>query len=93
MSIKTPILWALKLIRFRKPLLSAIGHQYDRNRSLQRGSSRFRYRYNIMMSAGEQDRAKPLDAGANGYLKKPFDVSQILSVVELNLSKVGDRFP
>jgi two-component system KDP operon response regulator KdpE len=39
----------------------------------------------IVMSTGEENRAKALDAGANDYLKKPFDVSQIFSCVELNL--------
>jgi DNA-binding response OmpR family regulator len=43
----------------------------------------------IIMSAGEENKAKALDAGANDYLKKPFGVSQIFSCVELNLRKVG----
>jgi DNA-binding response OmpR family regulator len=38
----------------------------------------------VMMSAGEESRAKALKAGANDYLKKPFGASQIFSCVELN---------
>ena len=39
----------------------------------------------VVMSAGEERRGNALDAGANGYLKKPFGVSQIFSCVELHL--------
>ena len=39
----------------------------------------------VVMSAGEESRAKALDAGADDYLKKPFGVSQIFSCVELHL--------
>jgi DNA-binding response OmpR family regulator len=39
----------------------------------------------VIMSAGEESRAKVLDAGANDYLKKPFGVSQIFQCVELHL--------
>lgn len=41
----------------------------------------------IMMSAGEESRARSLEAGANDYLKKPFGVSEIFSCVELNLGE------
>ena len=41
----------------------------------------------IIMSAGEENKARALDAGANDYLKKPFGVSQIFSCVELHLGK------
>ena len=41
----------------------------------------------VVMSAGEEGRAKALDAGANDYLKKPFGVSQIFSCVELHSAK------
>jgi DNA-binding response OmpR family regulator len=41
----------------------------------------------VIMSAGEENRARALDAGANDYLKKPFGVSQIFSCVELHLGK------
>jgi two-component system KDP operon response regulator KdpE len=40
----------------------------------------------IIMSAGEENRARALDAGANDYLKKPFGTSQIFSCVKLNLT-------
>jgi len=43
----------------------------------------------VIMSAGEESRAKALEVGANDYLKKPFGVSQIFSCVELNLGKAG----
>ena len=41
----------------------------------------------IMMSAGEENEARSLDAGANDYLKKPFGVSEIFSCLELHLGK------
>ena len=41
----------------------------------------------IIMSAGEENKARALDAGADDYLKKPFGVSQIFSCVELHLGK------
>jgi two-component system KDP operon response regulator KdpE len=41
----------------------------------------------IIMSAGEENKARALDAGANDYLKKPFGISQIFSCVELHLGK------
>jgi DNA-binding response OmpR family regulator len=41
----------------------------------------------IIMSAGEESRAKALEVGANDYLRKPFGVSQIFSCVELHLGK------
>jgi two-component system KDP operon response regulator KdpE len=41
----------------------------------------------IIMSAGEENKARALDAGANDYLKKPFGVSQIFSCVGLHLSE------
>jgi len=41
----------------------------------------------IMMSAGEENRARALNAGANDYLRKPFGVSQIFSCVKLNLGE------
>jgi DNA-binding response OmpR family regulator len=40
-----------------------------------------------MMSAGEENRARALNAGANDYLRKPFGVSQIFSCVKLNLGE------
>ena len=43
----------------------------------------------VMTRAEEDSRAKSLDAGINDYLKKPFDVSQIVSRIELNLGKAG----
>jgi two-component system KDP operon response regulator KdpE len=43
----------------------------------------------VMMSAGEESRAKALDAGANDYLKKPFGVSQIFSCVKFHLGEAG----
>ena len=43
----------------------------------------------VMMSAGEESRAKALDAGANDYLKKPFGVSQIFSCVKFHLGEEG----
>ena len=41
----------------------------------------------VIMSAGEESRAKARDAGANDYLKKPFGVSQIFACLELSLGK------
>jgi two-component system KDP operon response regulator KdpE len=43
----------------------------------------------VIMSAGEESKAKALDAGANDYLKKPFGVSQIFACLELNLGEGG----
>jgi DNA-binding response OmpR family regulator len=43
----------------------------------------------IIMSAGEESRARALEAGATGYLKKPFGVSQISSCVKLHLGEAG----
>ena len=43
----------------------------------------------VIMSAGEESRAKALDAGANDYLKKPFGVSQIFACLKLNLGEDG----
>ena len=40
----------------------------------------------IIMSAGEENRKRALDAGANDYLRKPFGISQIFSCVKLNLT-------
>jgi len=45
----------------------------------------------IIMSAGEENRTRALDAGANNYLRKPFGVSQIFSCVKLNLTN-GPEF-
>jgi DNA-binding response OmpR family regulator len=41
----------------------------------------------IIMSAGEENRARALAAGAHDYLKKPFSVSQMFSCVKLHLGK------
>jgi DNA-binding response OmpR family regulator len=41
------------------------------------------------MSAGEENRARALEAGANDYLKKPFGVSEIFACMESNLGKAG----
>jgi DNA-binding response OmpR family regulator len=41
----------------------------------------------VVMSTGEEHRAKALDAGANDYLSKPFGVAQVFSCVELNLRR------
>jgi two-component system KDP operon response regulator KdpE len=43
----------------------------------------------VIMSAGEENRARALDAGANDYLKKPFGVSQIFSCVKLHLGEAA----
>jgi DNA-binding response OmpR family regulator len=43
----------------------------------------------VIMTAGEENRARALAAGANDYLKKPFGVSQIFSCVKLNLGEAG----
>jgi DNA-binding response OmpR family regulator len=43
----------------------------------------------VIMSAGEENRARALAAGANDYLKKPFGVSQIFSCVKLHLGEAG----
>ena len=40
----------------------------------------------IVMSAGEENRARALDAGANDYLKKPFGVSDIFSCLKMVLN-------
>ena len=45
----------------------------------------------IIMSAGEENRTRALDAGADDYLRKPFGVSQIFSCVKLNLTN-GPEF-
>ena len=43
----------------------------------------------IIMSAGEENKAKALDAGANDYLKKPFSVSELFSCVKSHLGEPG----
>lgn len=43
----------------------------------------------VMMSAGEENRARSLEAGANDYLKKPFSVAQIFSLVKLYSGEIG----
>jgi two-component system, OmpR family, KDP operon response regulator KdpE len=43
----------------------------------------------IIMSAGEENRARALQAGANDYLKKPFGVLQIFSCVKFHLGEAG----
>jgi DNA-binding response OmpR family regulator len=43
----------------------------------------------VLMSTGEEHRAKALDAGADDYLSKPFAVAQVFSCVELNLKRSG----
>ncbi len=41
----------------------------------------------VVMSTGEEHRARALDAGANDYLSKPFGVTKIFACVELNLKR------
>ena len=43
----------------------------------------------VVMSTGEEHRARALDAGADDYLSKPFGVTQVFSCVELNLKRSG----
>lgn len=43
----------------------------------------------VVMSTGEEHRAKALDAGADDYLSKPFAVTQMFSCLELNLKRSG----
>jgi DNA-binding response OmpR family regulator len=43
----------------------------------------------VIMSVGEENRARALAAGANDYLKKPFGVSRIFSCVKLHLGEAG----
>jgi DNA-binding response OmpR family regulator len=43
----------------------------------------------IIMSAGEENKARALEVGANDYLKKPFSVSQIFACVKLHLGEAG----
>jgi DNA-binding response OmpR family regulator len=43
----------------------------------------------ILMSAGDENRTRALEAGANDYLKKPFGVLQIFSCVKLHLGEAG----
>jgi DNA-binding response OmpR family regulator len=41
----------------------------------------------VVMSTGEEHRAKALHVGADDYLSKPFGVAQVFSCVELNLKR------
>lgn len=43
----------------------------------------------VVMSTGEEHRARALDAGANDYLSKPFGVTKIFACLELNLKRSG----
>jgi DNA-binding response OmpR family regulator len=43
----------------------------------------------VVMSTGEEHRAKALDAGADDYLSKPFGITQVFSCVESNLQRRG----
>ena len=43
----------------------------------------------VVMSTGEEHRARARDAGADDYLSKPFGVAQVFSCVELNLKRSG----
>jgi DNA-binding response OmpR family regulator len=43
----------------------------------------------VVMSTGEEHRAKALDAGADDYLSKPFGIMQVFSCVESNLKQSG----
>jgi DNA-binding response OmpR family regulator len=45
----------------------------------------------VVMSTGEEHRAKALDAGADDYLSKPFGITQVFSCVESNLHRRGTR--
>lgn len=45
----------------------------------------------VMMSTGEQHRARSLEAGADDYLSKPFDVARIFACVEANLKVRGRK--
>lgn len=41
----------------------------------------------VVMSTGEEHRAKALDAGADDYLSKPFGITQVFSCVESHLKR------
>jgi DNA-binding response OmpR family regulator len=54
-----------------------------------RSSSDLRDVMVVVMSTGEEHRARALDAGANDYLSKPFGVPQVFSCLESNLKLGG----
>ena len=56
-----------------------------------RGSSDLMDVVVVVMSTGEEHRARALDAGANDYLSKPFGVTQVFSCLESNLEARGGK--
>jgi DNA-binding response OmpR family regulator len=43
----------------------------------------------VMMSAGEENKARSLEAGANDYLRKPFGMAQVFSLVKLYAGEIS----
>ena len=82
---------ALKLVqceRYDLMLLDAIMHGIsgiEVCREVRKGSTM----PIIVMGGSEDNRTTALAAGANDYLKKPFDVSKIFSFMKLHLGETG----